>query len=79
MRPGAREELGEFVDVDLGQQPLAAAAAGCSSDVGRLCGAIRDQVFGCLFSCLFRPPCDMKERIENSKQADEKQIEEGPV
>ena len=53
----------EFVDVDLGQPPAppapsTAAAAICSSAVGRLCGAIRDLVISCLFSCLLRPPCD---------------------
>jgi hypothetical protein len=60
LRPGAgaHQELGEFVDVDLGQQQPSAAAAGCSSAIGRFCGAIRDQVLGCLFSCLLRPPCD---------------------
>jgi len=66
---GVQEEEGEFVDVDLvgGQhQPAAPVprdaaqqqpASACPAR--SFCAAVAD-VFGCLLSCLFDPPCDRK-------------------
>ena len=70
MLPGLPEE-GEFVDVDLGgqqhqHQPAApvprdaAQQQPASACPARSFGAAVADVFGCLLSCLFDPPCDRK-------------------